>query len=531
MNSNKLLLLLLLISFCPCLFAQQPPSPLLASFEEYKSARASTPYDMHWVPIGPTINSARAEAIQVDHRNPGTMYLAFGSGNLWKTTNNGLSWKPIFEDQAALGIGDIALAPSDPNILYVGTGESLKKARNFTMPGTGIYRSDDAGETWRHMGLNDSWHIGEIAVHPTNPDIVLVAVLGHFWSDNPNRGVYRTDNGGKTWEQVLYIDEQTGANDIVIAPSDPNIAYASMWQHSPDVHGKNSGVYKSTDSGKTWKKAHKGMPKDKDVGRIGLAVSHQNPDKIYALMDHRNRKQGKGAAKLFRSLDGGQSWKKTHKDEQHFFSVIGWYFADLYVNPQDDEEIYGLGVRLAHSTDGGKTIDFVAGEVYHRFPSAADPLHLDHCELWINPTNPNHLALANDGGLYTSYDRGKHWTHHNNIPTGEFYDIELSKESPYTIYGGVQDDATVYGPAKEYDRRYHKGWKYLWVDAWSGGDGCVTCVDPVDPNTVYFSMQNGAARRKDLAKESSVSIRPKLPEDHKGELQFNFITPLSFSTQ
>lgn len=507
----------------------QPESPLLASFEQYQQMKAGTTYGLEWIPIGPTINSARADAIQVDPRNPGTMYLAFGSGNLWKTTNNGLTWKPIFEDQPALGIGDIALAPSNSNILYVGTGESLKKPRNFTMPGTGIYRSDDAGETWRHLGLNDSWHIGEIAVHPTNPDIVVVAVLGHFWSDNKNRGVYRTEDGGKTWRQALYIDEQTGATDIVIAPSNPDIMYASMWQHSPQVSGKNSGVYKSTDGGKSWNKAHKGMPVDENVGRIGLAVSHTDPDKVYALMDHRNREEGKGAAKIFRSLNGGKGWKKTHKSEQMFFSVIGWYFTDMYVNPQDDEEIFGLGVRLAHSTDGGKTIDFIGGDVYHMFPSAADPLHLDHCELWINPTNPNHMALANDGGLYTTYDKGKNWTHHNNIPSGEFYDITLSKTEPYMIYGGTQDDATAYGPSKEYDPRYHKDWKYLWVDAWSGGDGCVTCVDPVDPNTVYFSMQNGAARRKDMKSGESVSIRPKLPKEHEGTARFNFVAPYFIS--
>ncbi len=508
----------------------QPSSPLLASFAVYEQMKASTAYGLEWIPIGPTINSARADAVQVDPSRPGTMYLAFGSGNLWKTTNNGLSWKPIFEEQPALGIGDIALAPSNPDILYLGTGESLKKPRNFTMPGTGIYRSDDAGATWHHLGLSDSWHIGEIAVHPTNPDIVIVAVLGHFWSDNRHRGVYRTEDGGKTWQQVLYINEQTGANDVVIAPSNPDIMYASMWQHSPQVSGKNSEVYKSIDGGKTWEKAHEGMPVDENVGRIGLAVSYSNPDKVYALMDHRNRKDGKGAAKIFRSLNGGKNWKKTHKEEQMFLSVIGWYFADIYVNPQNDEEIFGLGVRLAHSTNGGETIDFIGGDVYHMFPSAADPLHLDHCELWINPSNPDHLALANDGGLYTSYDKGKHWTHHNNIPAGEFYDITLSKTEPYTIYGGVQDDATVYGPAKEYDPRYHKDWQYLWVDAWSGGDGCVTCVDPEDPNTVYFSMQNGAARRRDMQSGHSVSIRPRLPEDHEGEARFNFITPYFIST-
>lgn len=509
--------------------AQQPQSPLLASFKQYEEMKKNTEYGVEWIPIGPTINSARADAIQVDEKNPGTMYLAFGSGNLWKTVDNGLTWKAIFENQASQGIGDIALAPSNSNILYLGTGESLKKPRNFTMPGTGVYRSDDAGETWRHLGLSDSWHIGEIVIHPENPDIAMVAVLGNFWSNNKNRGVYRTEDGGKTWQHVLYVNDQTGANDIVIAPSNPDIMYASMWQHSPEVSGKSSGVYKSTDGGKNWKKAHSGMPTDENVGRIGLAVSHSDPNKVYALMDHRNRAQDEGAAKIFRTLDGGKKWQKTHKEEQMFLAGLGWYFADINVNPQDDEEIFGLGIRVAHSTDGGKNFEFLSGEVYHLFPSAADPLHLDHCEMWINPLNPYHIALANDGGLYTSFDKGKHWTHHNNIPSGEFYQIALSKEEPYNIYGGVQDDATVYGPALEYDQRYNKDWKYLWVDAWSGGDGCVTCVDPEDPNTVYFSMQNGAARRRNMETGKSVPIRPRLPKDHEGTLAFNFVAPYFIS--
>ena len=191
------------------------------------------------------------------------MYVAFGSGNLWKTTNNGISWKPIFNNIPSIGIGDIALAPSNSNIIYVGTGESLKKARNFTMPGTGIYRSINAGESWQHLGLEDSWHIGEISVHPTNPDIVLVSVLGHFWTSNINRGVYRTIDGGKSWEKVLYIDEKTGSIDVAISPSNPNIVYASMWENYPSISGKNSGVYKSEDNGKTWEKITNGLPSGK----------------------------------------------------------------------------------------------------------------------------------------------------------------------------------------------------------------------------------------------------------------------------
>tara|TARA_R110000796_G_scaffold159169_3_gene275782 strand:- start:33269 stop:35875 length:2607 start_codon:yes stop_codon:yes gene_type:complete len=519
---------LLFFSLLP-LSAQQSQNPLMASFKDYQNMKVNTEFGLEWIQIGPTINSARADAIQVDPANLGTMYVAFGSGNLWKTINNGLTWKPIFENQAALGIGDVALAPSNPNILYLGTGESLKKPRNFTMPGTGVYRSDDAGETWKHLGLTDSWHIGEIAIHPTNPDIALVAVLGKFWSDNAERGIYRTEDGGKTWQHVLYVNDQTGGNDLVISPSNPNIVYASMWQHSPEVNGLGSGVYKSEDAGKTWKKVTNGMIQDADVGRIGLAVSYTNPDKVYALMDHRNRDQNEGAAKFFQSIDGGKNWKMTHEKGLPFFSTIGWYFADMYVNPQNDDEIYGLGPRMAHSVNGGKTFDYVGGDVYHLFPSAADPLHLDHCELWIDPTNPNHMALVNDGGLYTTMDKGKNWLHHNNIPTGEFYDISLDEQEPYMIYGGVQDDASVYGPSSEYDPRYHKDWKYIWVDAWSGGDGCVTCVDPTDPNTVYFSMQNGAARRKDMAAGTSVSIRPRLPKEHAGNLEFNFVAPYFIS--
>ena len=508
--------------------AQQPISPLINSFEEHLVKRESSPFNLEWIQLGPTINSARVEAVQVDTSNPGTMYVAFGSGNLWKTNNNGLTWKAIFENQPSLGIGDIALAPSNSGIIYAGTGESLKKPRNFTMPGTGVYRSDDAGETWRHLGLDDSWHIGEIVVHPTNPDIVYVAVLGHFWSTNKHRGVYRSVNGGKTWEHVLYVDDHTGANDIVISPTNPNILYASVWENNPGINGKNSGVYRSTDGGKTWTKSDNGFPTDEGKGRIGLAVSQTNPNKVYAFMDHRNKGEEKGAAEIYRSVDGGLTWQKTHEQELMFLSVVGWYFVDIYVAPDNDEEIFALGVRLAHSTDGGKTFSFIGGDVYHLFPSAADPLHLDQCELWINPQNPNHLALGNDGGFYVSYDKGLNWIHYNNIPAGEFYDITLDGKEPYTIYGGTQDDATVYGQAKEWNPKFFDQWKYLWIDPWSGGDGCITLVDPEDANTIYYSSQEGGVRRMNLQTGLSVSVRPRLPEGSP-EMKYNFITPYILS--
>ncbi|MDH4058925.1 MAG: hypothetical protein OEU76_09175, partial [Cyclobacteriaceae bacterium] len=257
-------------------------------------------------------------------------------------------------------------------------------------------------------------------------------------------------------------------------------------------------------------------------------VSQTNPDKVYAFMDHRGKEEGKGAAEIYRTEDGGLTWKKTHDDELQFLSVIGWYFTDIYVAPDNDDELFALGVRLAHSTDGGKTFSYIGGDVYHLFPSISDPLHLDQCELWINPQNPNHLALGNDGGLYVSYDKGSTWIHFNNIPAGEFYDITLDKKDPYTIYGGTQDDATVYGHANEWNPKFFDEWKYLWVDPWSGGDGCITLIDHEDPHTIYYSSQEGGIRRHNLQSGISIHVKPKVAEDHP-TLKYNFISPYILS--
>jgi photosystem II stability/assembly factor-like uncharacterized protein len=508
--------------------AQEVRSPLLDSWEQHVKIKKSSLFNLEWISLGPVINSARVEAVQADPGRPGTWYLAFGSGNLWKTTNHGLTWKPIFENQSALGIGDIALAPSNPEIIWLGSGESLKKARNFTMPGTGVFRSDDGGKTWRNTGLPDSYHIGEVAVHPENPDIVYAAVQGHFWSTNKNRGLYRTIDGGRNWEHVLYVNERTGANDVVIAPSDPDVIYVSMWENYPGIYGKESGVYRSSDGGKTWDRLRGGLPDGPQTGRIGLAVSWSNPDKAYALVDNLNKKN-RLYAEVYGTLDGGRTWNRTHEDELHIFSRIGWYFTDCYVNPQDDDEVFGLGVRVAHSENGGKTFALLGGDVFHFFPNQAEVLHLDHCEMWINPENPEHLLLGNDGGLYVSYDKGKSWMHHNNIPAGEFYDISVDNQDPYYVYGGTQDDSSVFGPAKEWNPKFQDDWQYVWLDAWAGGDGCYTMADPLDPNIVYTSSQNGGIFRKDMKADRSVGIRPRLPDEHKGRLNYNFIAPYIIS--
>lgn len=505
-----------------------PKSPLFTSWTQYLQHKASSEFGLQWIHLGPVMNSARVEAVQCDPHHPGTWYAAFGSGNLWKTINHGLTWKPIFENQSALGIGDIALAPSNPEIIWLGSGESLKKARNFTMPGTGVFRSDDGGKTWRNMGLHDSWHIGEIAVHPQNPNLAVVAVMGHFWSTNPNRGLYRTEDGGKTWEHVLYVNNKVGANDVVISPSHPEIMYASLWENNPTIYGPESGIYKSSDSGRTWIRLHGGLPDGHRTGRIGLAVSWSDPDKAYALIDNLN-KDSRKAAEVYRTDDGGSSWKRTHEEDLLIFPGIGWYFTDCYVNPQDDEEIFALGVRMAVSRNGGKNFQLVGGNVFHLFPNDSQTLHLDHCELWINPLNPDFLALGNDGGFYASYDKGESWMHYNNIPAGEFYDISLDNQEPYHIYGGTQDDSSVYGPSIEWNPLFADLWKYVWLDSWSGGDGCYNLADPEDPNIVYFSSQNGAIRRKFMDKDRSLHIRPRLPKEHPGQLKYNFVAPYIIS--
>ncbi|MEI6088408.1 MAG: hypothetical protein WCR66_12505 [Bacteroidota bacterium] len=518
---------IIFFGFLMNVFAQQEPSPLMSSFQTYQKMKEATTFNLNWISLGPTVNSARADVVQVDTVHPGTMYVGYGSGGLWKTIDNGLTWNSIFENQASYSIGDFAIAPSNSNILYIGTGEHLKKPRNFTLPGTGMYRSDDAGKTWQHIGLDDSWSIAEIAVHPQNPNIVLVSVIGHLWTKNKNRGLYRTEDGGKTWEQVLYKNDMTGGNDIVITTSNPQIMYTTLWEVYPGISGEHSGVYKSSDGGKTWEPCKNGLPSGPKVGRISVSVSFTNPDKAYALVDNLGNAKDQ-AAELYKTVDGGITWTKTHAGPFKIFSLYGWYFTNVYVNPKDDEEVFCLGIRLAHSTDGGKTFSFIGGKVNHMTPSIAQGLHLDQSELWINPNNPNHLALGNDGGLYVSFDKGLSWMHYNNIPTGEFYDIAIDS-STYTIYGGTQDDATVYGPAKELNTQYNDPWKYLWIDPWDGGDGCITQVDPMNKNIIYYSQQHGDAVRLDRVTDKTVSIKPTLPKSIHDTLKFNYITPYFIS--
>lgn len=523
---NLIASIFFLLITCSQVFGQKTESPVTAAWESFSQNKSESILSgLKWDLIGPTINSGRVEAMAVLSENPSTIYAGFGSGNLWKTTNHGLSWKAIFDNQAGYSIGDITIAPSNSNIIYVGTGESLRAKRAHTIPGAGVFRSDDAGKTWKSIGLEGTHHIGRIAVHPTNPDIVFVAALGSFYSPSEERGIYKTENGGKTWEKVVYVNERVGGNDVIFAPTDPSILYASTWYCSEDKAGPGGTLHKSTDGGNTWKVINNGFPKGEMNGRTGLAVSHQNGNKVYAFTDNVNAGYEKGSGEVYLTLDGGESWEKTHQKNLKILNTFGEVFTDCFVNPVDDNEIYVLGISVLKSRDGGKNFESLKGTVEHIQPSPANFFHLDHHEMWINPSNPNHIIVGNDGGVYISYDIGATWMHYNNLPVGEFYFVRTDNDTPYNIYSGTQDDSAVRGPAKTLKNESADGWEYIWIDPWGGGDGIVVTPDTENSDIVYYESQNGAVRRKSMSTGETKSIRPRLPKDSINQLYNEWLTP------
>ncbi|MFO7756333.1 MAG: hypothetical protein R6V34_10145 [Bacteroidales bacterium] len=526
---------LFLLFFITLLFIQlniraQDDSPVVNSWKEYSSNHKSSLFaGLKWDLLGPVVNSGRVETLAVHPLKKGTIYAGFGSGNLWKTVNHGFSWEPVFDNRAGYSIGDVCLAPSDPEIVYLGTGENLRARRGHTFAGAGVYRSLNGAETWEYIGLANTHHIGRVAVHPENPDIVFVAALGSFYSPNTSRGLYRSMDGGKNWEKVLYINERTGLNDVIFAPSDPDILYASSWQCSEAIGGPGSSVFKSTDGGESWIETANGLPDGEMNGRTGLAVSYENPDKVYALTDNLNREINEGTAELYLTTDGGGIWEKTHEGGLKIFSSFGHVFTDCFINPADDKEIYLLGISVLRSNDKGKTFTQLGGDINNLVTSPANYLHVDHHDMWINPDNPDHLVLGNDGGVYISYDKSASWFHYNNIPVGEYYFVRTDNDNPYKIYAGTQDDAAVRGPAVPLKENTPDLWEYIWIDPWAGGDGIVTAPDPDDPDIVYYEAQNGAIRRKNMLTGETVSIKPQLPDNIEDEFFTEWLTPFFVS--
>ena len=408
--------------------------------------------------VGPAFTSGRISDIAIHPNNTNEWYLAMGSGNAFKTSNHGITFEPIFENYGAYSVACITISPSNKNTLWLGTGENNnQRAIGY---GDGVYKSLDGGKTWKNMGLKASEHIGNIIVHPTNENIVWVAAYGPLWSEGGERGVYITTDGGNTWNKTLDISKHTGISEIQIDPTDPNILYAAAHQRRRHVYtyiggGPESGVYKSTDGGKTWRTIENGLPSG-DMGRIGLAVSPADPNYIYAIVEGRYDKGG-----TYLSTNKGESWSK-----QSSHSTSGNYYQEIVCDPLNKYKIFSMDTWLHHSDDGGKTFQ----------PTGESDKHVDNHCIWINPTNTDHFIVGCDGGLYETYNHAKEWLFYPNLPVTQFYKVTVDNDAPfYNIYGGTQDNNSMGGPSATLNTAgiVNADWFIT-----NGGDGFESEVDP-----------------------------------------------------
>ena len=452
--------------------------------------------------IGPALMGGRIADLAVVESKPQVFYIATGTGGVWKTVNHGTSWTPLFDDQPTSSIGDVTLDQSNPNLVWVGTGEPQN--RQSSGWGNGVYRSTDAGNTWRHMGLEGTKHIGRILIHPRNPDVVYVAAVGDLWGPNEERGVFRTQDGGETWEKVLYIDEHTGAIDLAMDPGDPNTIFAAMYQRRRTGWGFNgggpgSGLYRTFDGGDSWAELTEGLPEG-DKGRIGVDVFRQDGNVVYALVEAEPRSAdqgfggggGGGETKngLFRSLDRGDSWEKMSSANPR-----PMYYSQVRIDPSNVDRIYLLGGSLMVSDDGGRTFR----------NDGAEQIHVDHHALWIDPNDPDHLILGSDGGVTATWDGTAHWRMFDNLPLGQFYAIGYDMRDPYYVCGGLQDNDAWCGPSNT--RSFHGIRHQDWYET-VYGDGFFTIVDPTDSTIVYSESQGGNMNRYDLVTGEKIPMRP-----------------------
>ena len=470
---------------------------------------------IRWRGIGPAAFGGRISDIEAVANNPNIIFVAGAHGGIFKTENAGTTWKAVFDkDGTSLSIGDIAIARSDSNIVWAGTGEPNN--RNSSSWGDGIYKSIDGGETWKYMGLKESHHIGRVVIHPRNPEIVYVAALGHLWGPNPERGLYRTENGGKTWEKVLYITEDIGIVDVALEESG-EVLYAAAYQRRRKAWGfvgggPQGGIYRSMDGGDHWEKLSEGLPEG-DNGRIGLDVSRSNPNIVYAFIENKN-------GGVFKSEDRGQSWTKGFSFNDDLFSPIlrPMYFAQIRVDPKSPDKVWVLGAWLFLSKDGGMTFTS---------EGTLEKVHWDLHALWINPNNPNHLLLGTDGGVYVSYNGSKAWTFLDNLPLAMFYAIGIDNQNPYWIYGGTQDSGTYGIPSRTFCRQ---GILNSDVIAVLEGDSFYTVVDPNNPKAIFSENYSGRLFDINLDTGEKRAIRP-VPKDPENETyRFNWSSPLIISS-
>ena len=520
---------------------------LRRSYDTYRSMLAASPYrSLAWSFLGPTNISGRSTDTAVAEKDGRRrIYAAYATGGVWKTDDNGVSWQAVFEEMPSTSIGDVAVASSAPDIVWVGTGEA--NIFRASMPGVGIYKSSNAGRTWQHMGLTDTQTIARIVIHPTNPDIVYVAASGHEWTDNEMRGVFKTTDGGKTWTKVLYKSPRTGAIDLVMDPSDSNTLYAALWQRirrkwsdprvEPDY--EESGIYKTMDAGRTWQPLSAGLPEAGFRGRIGLDIARTNPKVVYAFID--NYEEGRAAqkdehdaygraitnarikaAEIYRSDDAGATWRKTSPSSDFMTNhsgTYGWVFGQIRVDPTDENTIYSLGLGLNVSHDAGKS-----------FSSLRQP-HGDNHGLWIDPANPKILYNSDDGGFYWSEDGGESWKFAESVHAAQFYNVAVDTATPFHAYGSIQDIGSRRGivdlgagrdaiPAVAFENA-------------PGGEGSNHAIDPTNSNLVYSHGFYGNFSRTDVSQPgrgrgqgAGTNIQPKDPD---AELRAQWMAPFLIS--
>ena len=505
----------------------------LAWYEKHTEMKESSPHkNLKWQFLGPTNISGRVTdiAVTTPRSNTYSIYAATASGGVWKTENEGTTWKPVFEHGVSTSVGDVTIAPSNQDVVWIGLGEA--NVFRSSMAGAGVYKSIDAGATWKHMGLATAHTIPRIIIHPTNPDIVYVADSGHEWTENPERGLYKTVNGGETWEKVLELDEQTGVIDLMMDPSDPETLYAATWQRTRkrwndprnEAHYTGSGIHKTTDGGKKWQPINQGLPPAKFRGRIGIDLCLTKPDVLYAFVDNydlsekqpkvdsfdsygRPRTKTIKGAEVYRSDDAGKNWRKVSQSNDYMrglSSTYGWVFGQIRVDPNDPETIYVMGLALNVSNDGGKTFRRLRG------------MHGDHHALWINPEDSNYLINGNDGGINMSYDAGKNWRlFTKQIPAVQFFNVMHDMDSPFNVYGSIQDHGSMRGVVNIRENR--DGSRQMRPVEWEwapGGEGSSHAIDPTDANTVYSAGFYGQISRTEL--DQGMRGKRLLPPLEKG---------------
>jgi len=458
--------------------------------------------------LGPTFKPGRVADIAVDPRNRSLWYLANASGGLWKTTNRGNDWEPIFDEGGSYSLGCVTIDTRNSDVIWLGTGEN--SSNRSVGYGDGVYKSSDGGQSWKRMGLSDSQHIGRILVDPRDSDVVFVAAEGPLWSSGGDRGLFKTTNGGRTWKAVLKISPNTGVTDIAFDPRDPDVVYAASYQRRRHVGlliggGPESAIYKTTDGGRTWKKLSNGLP-TVDIGRIALAVSPQNPDIVYALVYAAGDESG-----FFRSADRGETWIR-----QSGYKVIDpQYYGEIYPDPHKFDRVYAMDMITNVTEDGGKNFQRVRWR-----------MHVDHHAMAFDSTDAGHLLVGNDGGLYESYDHGLTWRHFTNLPTPQFYRVATDNALPfYNVYGGTQDNGSMGGPSRTVNRVGIRTSE--WIQT-GGGDGFQPRVDPEDPDIVYGLSQNGALFRLDKRTGIRTGIRPA-GEPNGPAMRWHWDTPLLIS--